>query len=401
MKALNMDPKEDIPFNFLFRGPPGTGKTTTAKKMGKVFYDMGLLASAEVVECSATDIIGQYVGQTGPKAQQQLDKALGRVLFVDEAYRLAEGNFAKEAMDEIVDAVTKDRYFKKLVIILAGYETDINRLMSVNAGLTSRFPEVIDFRPLTAEECVALMLLLLRKQKDSLRVKSKKDLDLSCLEEPTTGFKQGLLQIFTELAAQDNWASARDVQALAKGMFNKVLRDKDGRGHLVLTEDTVTTALAAMLRERASRATAYPAPPPGLHEILQAQSASLPPLRSPHLQPPLPQPEPRPSLSRTNQALPLETTTTSPTPQPTPSKQPSAPNHTQHPTTTPSGPPNATQAYQTKSGPSSSSTSKPKTSARQSTSVSKKPLRKRLTSLERRSSQTCSRKRHAGAKRRR
>jgi hypothetical protein len=369
--------------------------------MGKVFYDMGFLASAEVVECSATDLIGQYVGQTGPKVQQQLDKALGRVLFVDEAYRLAEGNFAKEAMDEIVDAVTKDRYFKKLVIILAGYETDINRLISVNAGLTSRFPEVIDFRPLTAEECVALMLLLLRKQKDSLRVKSKKDLDLSCLEEPTTGFKQGLLQIFTELAAQDNWASARDVQGLAKGIFNKVLRDKDGRGHLVLTEDTVTTALAAMLRERASRATAYPAPPPGLQEILQAQFGLPPtaPQPSPTTsastaraqtepEPNKPGPPPGDNNNVTNPSTNTFKTTIRPKPHPAPN------NH-------PIRPPNATQAYQTKSGPSSSSTSKPKTSARQSTSVSKKPLRKRLTRLERRSSQTCSRKRHAGAKRRR
>ena len=126
LKSLEMNPKEKIPFNFLFRGPPGTGKTTTAKKMGKVFYDMGFLASAEVVECSATDLMGQYVGHTGPKVQKLFDKALGKVLFVDEAYRLAKGQFAKEAMDEIVDSVTKDRYFKKLVIILAGYEADIN-----------------------------------------------------------------------------------------------------------------------------------------------------------------------------------------------------------------------------------------------------------------------------------
>ena len=80
MKALDMDPKENIPFNFLFRGPPGTGKTSTARKIGKVFYDMGFLATAEVVECSATDLIGQYVGQTGPKVQKLLDKALLNIL---------------------------------------------------------------------------------------------------------------------------------------------------------------------------------------------------------------------------------------------------------------------------------------------------------------------------------
>lgn len=91
MKSLGMDPKESVPFNFLFRGPPGTGKTSIARRMGKVFYDAGFLGSAEVVECSTSDIIGQYVGQTGPKVRAVLDKALGKVLFIDEAYRLASG----------------------------------------------------------------------------------------------------------------------------------------------------------------------------------------------------------------------------------------------------------------------------------------------------------------------
>ncbi len=256
LKSVNMDSKENIPFNFLFRGPPGTGKTTTAKKMGKVFYDMGFLASAEVVECSATDLIGQYVGHTGPKVQQLFDKALGRVLFVDEAYRLGEGRFAKEAMDEIVDSVTKERYFKKIVIILAGYEADINRLMSVNSGLTSRFPEVIDFRALTADECVTLMIQLLQRKKHVLKEKSGKDYDLSCLEAPTEPFKKAMLRTFTDLAAQDNWASARDVQALTKAVFNKSLRDKQGlaKGHLVLTEEVIITELDSMVKERASRA---------------------------------------------------------------------------------------------------------------------------------------------------
>jgi DNA polymerase III delta prime subunit len=275
MKSLDMDPKENIPFNFLFRGPPGTGKTTTARKMGKVFYDMGFLAAAEVVECSATDLIGQYVGQTGPKVQQLFDKALGKVLFVDEAYRLAEGHYAKEAMDEIVDSVTKDRYFKKLVIILAGYEADINRLMSVNSGLTSRFPEVIDFTPLGAKECVALLTRLLRNQKNALKSKGKV-LNLCCLEQPATQFNAILLQTFTSLGTQDNWASARDVQALAKGIFNKVLRDKDGltRGCLTLTEDTITGELQSMFQERASRANSTkPTPLIHLRDLIQQQAA--------------------------------------------------------------------------------------------------------------------------------
>jgi hypothetical protein len=65
--------------------------------MGKVYYDMGFLSTAEVVDCSVTDMVGEYIGHTGPKVQKLLDKALGKILFIDEAYRLAEGKFATEA----------------------------------------------------------------------------------------------------------------------------------------------------------------------------------------------------------------------------------------------------------------------------------------------------------------
>jgi len=256
-KELEMDPKENIPFNFLFRGPPGTGKTTTARKMGQVFYDMGFLATPEVVECSSADMVAQYVGQTAPKVLSLLDKALGRVLFIDEAYRLAEGHFAQEAVDSLVDAVTKERYHKKLVIILAGYENDINRLMSVNTGLSSRFPDVIDFHSLNPEECVALLLNLLNRQKYGLKTRGK-ELDLACLERPTRDFKSSLLRSFADLIAQDNWASARDVQNLNKKIYNKLLRRKEqlARGTLILDQPLVKEELQAMFNERASRAKA-------------------------------------------------------------------------------------------------------------------------------------------------
>lgn len=259
LKSLDMDPKENIPFNFLFRGPPGTGKTTTAKKMGKVFYDMGFLATADVEECSATDLIGQYVGQTGPKVQQLLDKALGRVLFIDEAYRLAEGHFAKEAMDEIVDSVTKPRYHKKLIIILAGYDADINRLMSVNAGLTSRFPEVVDFRPLTPEKCMALLLQLLQKKQAAVKAKGKNNLDLGCLVTPSPAFSFFVTREFEKLSAQANWASARDVQSLEKKIFAEILKaNSSPTQDLLLTEDMVKQTMGAMLGEREARSRAAP-----------------------------------------------------------------------------------------------------------------------------------------------
>lgn len=221
---------------------------------------MGFLETAEVIECSATDLIGQYVGQTGPKVQKLLDKALGRVLFVDEAYRLADGHFAKEAMDELVDSATKDKYAKKLIIILAGYEKDINRLMGINAGLTSRFPEVIDFRGLYPHECIELLTHEMKSQKGRLagpNAKKKVSLDISILEALDDAFERTLTQLFDELARQDNWASARDVKTAANAIFNKTIEDRDGiaKGILTIGKDTIERELRHMLEERAIRST--------------------------------------------------------------------------------------------------------------------------------------------------
>ncbi|KAH7247094.1 hypothetical protein MRS44_014903 [Fusarium solani] len=247
-KALDIDP--DIPYNFLFRGPPGTGKTTAARKMGKVYYDMGFLASTEVIECSATDLIGEYVGQTGPKVQQLLDKALGRILFIDEAYRLASGHnsFAKEAVDELVDCVTKTKYHGKLIIILAGYVEDINTLLNINPGMTSRFPESIDFDPLGPEACIKLMTSQLQGWKAEL--KAKRPMDISCLEKPHWRFIKKLESKFRMLSSQEGWANARDVKELAKKTFRKVDLSS---ATLKITESLIHTTLDEMLAERAGR----------------------------------------------------------------------------------------------------------------------------------------------------
>jgi hypothetical protein len=221
--------------------------------MGKVFYDTGFLAKAEVVECSATDLIGQYLGQTGPKVQKVLENALGRVLFIDEAYRLAEGPFAKEAMDEIVDCLTKEKFAQKLIVILAGYDQDINRLMAQNPGLTSRFPEAIVFTPLTPLDCVNLLVELLEGRKHDMK-KRNKILDLSALEAPRSDFQKTLLDGFETLGSTSNWANARDIQTLAKAIFTKLIaRGATRQQSVIVTEDDVVFALGSMISERSQR----------------------------------------------------------------------------------------------------------------------------------------------------
>ncbi|KAF2471116.1 P-loop containing nucleoside triphosphate hydrolase protein [Lindgomyces ingoldianus] len=246
MKTLGMDPRDQIPFNFLFKGPPGTGKTTTARRMGKVFYDMGFLANAAVEECSATDMIGQYIGHTGPKVQKLLEKALGKVLFIDEAYRLAEGQFATEAMDELVDCITKPKFARKLICILAGYDEHMDRLMSVNPGLTSRFSESMIFRHLTAEECLTLLTDLLQARRAPL--------DVSVLSSPSSGFRHQVLQKIKQLSGLKSWGNARDIQSIEKAVFSKLISSVTPPiTNLSVTESVVLSALDTMLDERTPR----------------------------------------------------------------------------------------------------------------------------------------------------
>ncbi|KAJ3564153.1 hypothetical protein NPX13_g7945 [Xylaria arbuscula] len=261
MKAMGLEPRENIPFNFLFRGPPGTGKTTTARKIGKIYYDLGFLAQAEVIDCSASDLIGQYIGQTGPKVRQLLDRALGRVLLIDEAYRLAGGHFAKEALDEIVDATTKETYKNRLIIILAGYEKDINQLSRANSGFTSRFPETLDFKALSPEKCFDLLCKLTGKRQQEIRERGNATLDASCFEKSEDNFKTTCCHLFKYLSNQPDWANARDIETLAESMFRKALKQSTigssgpSLTTITISDKIVLAELNDMLRERSKRAT--------------------------------------------------------------------------------------------------------------------------------------------------
>ncbi|KAF9004594.1 P-loop containing nucleoside triphosphate hydrolase protein [Cyathus striatus] len=221
------------------RGPNGMyRKTTTARKMGQVFYDMGLLSSRKVIECSASDLVGQYIGQTGPKTQKKFEQALGQVLFIDEAYRLAEGHFAQEAMDELVGILTNEKFKGKMVVILAGYDQDINRLMQVNSGLTSRFPETVLFKNMTTKQCLEML------DKELLA----RHIHLPALVKPSSP---------SYLSKLSSWGNGRDVKTLGTQMVRKALEaamDDDiyGDGTL-LSDDLAIVCIAEMLQDRQER----------------------------------------------------------------------------------------------------------------------------------------------------
>jgi hypothetical protein len=218
--------------------------------MGKIFYDMGLLSQAQVVNCSATDMIGQYVGQTGPKVQKLLEKAMGKVLFIDEAYRLAEGGFATEAMDELVDCLTKPKFANKLITILAGYDKDMDRLMTINPGLTSRFPESVVFKHLDAETSLELLM----KDFTNLQKRKKAPLDLSVLDPPSTELHRRIVELFGKLSKLDSWGNARDVKSLAKSIFGLLISTvAQPVTQLVLTEGIIIDVMEKVLEERSQR----------------------------------------------------------------------------------------------------------------------------------------------------
>ncbi|KAJ6024726.1 AAA family ATPase [Penicillium herquei] len=256
MKQVGLDARQNIPFNFLFRGPPGSGKTTTARRMGQVFYDMGILGAPEVVECSASDLVAQYVGQTGPKTKRLLEKGLGRVLFIDEAYRLADGTFGKEAMDELVDSLTKEEFFKKLIVVLAGYDDDINRLMASNPGLSSRFSETVTFQNLTASQCWVLM-------RDRLVQIDR--VNWTVVQQPDGQFHSQILKSFEYLSTLTGWGNGRDINNVSDTIIRKVFACPmdESQTDMVLTQEMVSAVLETMIKERHLRTSAIiPDPQP-------------------------------------------------------------------------------------------------------------------------------------------
>ncbi|MEU9256386.1 AAA family ATPase [Streptomyces sp. NPDC048270] len=141
--------------HFVFSGPSGTGKTTVARILGRVFYALGLLGGDHLVEAQRADLVGEFLGQTAVKANELIDSAIGGVLFVDEAYSLSNSGYSKgdaygdEALQVLLKRAEDNR--DHLVVILAGYPAGMDRLLSANPGLSSRFTSRVDFpsyRPL-------------------------------------------------------------------------------------------------------------------------------------------------------------------------------------------------------------------------------------------------------------
>ncbi|NXY99228.1 AAA family ATPase [Streptomyces sp. BR123] len=146
--------------HFVFSGPSGTGKTTVARILGRVFYALGLLGGDHLVEAQRADLVGEFLGQTAVKANELIDSAIGGVLFVDEAYSLSNSGYSKgdaygdEALQVLLKRAEDNR--DHLVVILAGYPAGMDRLLSTNPGLSSRFTTRVDFPSYRPAELTAI-----------------------------------------------------------------------------------------------------------------------------------------------------------------------------------------------------------------------------------------------------
>ncbi|KAL1638042.1 hypothetical protein SLS58_009063 [Diplodia intermedia] len=220
-KQRGCDPRRIVPTTFVFKGSPGTGKTTAARSLGRLFYEMGLLATEEVVECSALDLVGQYVGQTAPKTRKQLSKGLGKVLLIDEVHHLASAkdtNYIAEAVNELVSFLNNPWNRDRLVIVLAGLPAKVDLLMANEPSLGGHFREELVFPDLKPQDCINL---LARELADEHIIRHSDPALLLPDVERETLVERSLEECLNAMCMFPFWSNARDVQTLANRIARK------------------------------------------------------------------------------------------------------------------------------------------------------------------------------------
>jgi probable Rubsico expression protein CbbX len=159
-----------------FTGPPGTGKTTVALRMADLLHRLGYLEQGQLVHAMRDDLVGEYIGQTAPKTKRTLDRAMGGVLFIDEAYYLYRDSdskdYGQEAIEILVQVMENNR--DKLVVILAGYKDRMDDFFGSNPGMSSRIAHHLDFAPYEVGELTDIARLMLMQTRYYLSEEAEK-----------------------------------------------------------------------------------------------------------------------------------------------------------------------------------------------------------------------------------
>ena len=227
--------------HFVFSGPPGTGKTTVARVLGRVFFALGLLGRADVVEAQRADLVGEHLGATAVKTDKLVDRALGGVLFVDEAYSLVNPGysggdaFGAEAIQTLLKRAEDDR--SRLVVVLAGYPAEMERFLASNSGLSSRFDVRVRFPSYSPDELAEIAEAVAARTGDSF--------DQEALED--------LHSIFTHVC-EEGWIDELGNGRFARSLFEKACSHRDLRVSQEIGESATATDLTLLISDDVRRA---------------------------------------------------------------------------------------------------------------------------------------------------
>lgn len=228
-----------------FTGNPGTGKTTVALKMAEILHRLGYVRKGHVVSVTRDDLVGQYIGHTAPKTKDVLKRAMGGVLFIDEAYYLYrpenERDYGQEAIEILLQVMENQR--DDLVVILAGYADRMDTFFRSNPGMSSRIAHHLDFPDYTEDELLAIAERMLARQNYRFGA----------------GAREAFAQYLARRVTQPHFANARSVRnALDRARLRQASRLFAERDRALDLDDLCTIAEADI---RASRVFAAPAAP--------------------------------------------------------------------------------------------------------------------------------------------
>ena len=180
VKLANMRMKSNLhtempPLHMIFTGNPGTGKTTVADFLGEIYASMGLLSKGDVIRVEKRDLVGEHIGETEQKMKSILARAMGNILFIDEAYQLCakdgQNDYGKNVMESLLTTLSNDNV--DMIVIMAGYPADMERLLDMNEGLRSRFPYVLHFEDYSVDELMNIALQRAKRDNYEFSPKAK------------------------------------------------------------------------------------------------------------------------------------------------------------------------------------------------------------------------------------